>query len=192
VTSSDLHAWVDESIHLDARPSGIYVLAATIGRTGMELDGMRETLRTLVPSRQDRLHWHTESDVARGRIIDAIASMNLVQLVVARVHVDPRRQERSRRKCMERLLFELSDRNVSEVWLEGRGTALNRRDAALVEALRGSRRISSEIRVDFARPLNEPMLWVPDAVAGAVALARKAVRPDYRGMLATSLNEIEL
>ena len=191
MTGPDLHAWVDESVHLDAPDGGIYVLAAAIGHPGVELDGMRETLRALVPSRQTRLHWHTESDASRRRIIDAIASMNLVQLVVVRVHVDPRRQERSRRKCMERLLFELSDRHVREAWLEGRDAALNRRDATLVEALRGSRSISSDLRVDFARPLDEPMLWVPDSVAGAVALAHKAGRRDYRDMLAASLSEIE-
>lgn len=41
-------------------------------------------------------------------------------------------------------------------------------DARLVKALRGKRSISPSIRVEFARPKDEPMLWIPDAVAGAV------------------------
>jgi hypothetical protein len=40
-----------------------------------------------------------------------------------------------------------------------------------VEALRGKRSVSAGIRVEFARPKDEPMLWVPDAVAGAVNAA---------------------
>jgi hypothetical protein len=60
---------------------------------------------------------------------------------------------------------------VSEVWLETRHSALNERDMKLVEALRGKRSVSPGIRVGFSRPKDEPMLWVPDAVAGAVNAA---------------------
>jgi len=38
----------------------------------------------------------------------------------------------------------------------------------MVAALRGSRTVPSNIRIDFERPVAEPMLWIPDAVAGAV------------------------
>jgi hypothetical protein len=47
----------------------------------------------------------------------------------------------------------------------------NRRDWRLVDSARGEGLISRELAVDFAQPLQEAMLWLPDAVAGAVTAA---------------------
>src|SRR5699024_5314278 len=59
-------AWVDESIHLDARPDGIYVLAAAISHEDRDLDDIRRQLRGLVPGRRRRLHWHSPALRDRG------------------------------------------------------------------------------------------------------------------------------
>ena len=107
-----MHAWVDESVHLDVVPGGIYVLAATVGEAGAALDGIRGTLRSLIVGPQPRLHWHSELVSTRTRIVATIAELPLEHLVVVREGVDPKRQERARRKCLERLLFELSEGGV--------------------------------------------------------------------------------
>src|SRR5690625_6260975 len=60
--------WVDESIHVDARPGGIYVLAAAISHEHLNLDEIRHHLRGLVPGRRRRLHWHAEDDRTRSQI----------------------------------------------------------------------------------------------------------------------------
>ena len=187
----DLHAWVDESVHLDAAPSGLYILAAAIGAAGVSLNPVRDVLRALVVGPHPRLHWRDELESTRAETVDAIAELGLTHVVVVRADVDPKRQERARRKCLERLLFELSSRRVGRVWLEARTPTLNRRDIKLVDAVR-STGILADLSVDFARPLEEPLLWVPDAVAGAVASTRKKSRADYRERLAHVLEEIEL
>src|SRR5699024_2754930 len=76
------------------------------------------------------------------------------------------KQDRARRKCLDRLLFELDQRDVIGLWLESRQAVLNRRDQETVEAARGSRIITRKLNVKHAQPVDEPMLWLPDAVAG--------------------------
>jgi hypothetical protein len=66
------------------------------------------------------------------------------------------------------------------------------RDLRLVKALRGKRSISSSIRVEFARPKDEPMLWIPDAVAGAVNGARSGAASVLDDMGQVDVIEIEL
>ena len=73
---------------------------------------------------------------------------------------------------MERLLYELDQTGVRKVFLESRDDALNKRDIRLVDVLRIRGSISGAITVSFALPRHEPMLWAPDAVAGAVSSAR--------------------
>ncbi|WP_329004216.1 hypothetical protein OHA18_12520 [Kribbella sp. NBC_00709] len=48
---------------------------------------------------------------------------------------------------------------------------LQRELAGLVDSARRKRLISHELQVRFARPAREPMLWLPDAVAGATSAA---------------------
>jgi hypothetical protein len=81
--------------------------------------------------------------------------------------MDKTKQERARRCCLERLLHELGLLAVSQVWLESRSAKPDRRDLKRVDSGRRRRLIPSELQVDFARPKVEPMLWLPDAVAGA-------------------------
>jgi hypothetical protein len=178
--SRDRHAWVDESVSVEADAPGFYVLAAALGDPGAA-EAMRATLRLLVPGPRRRLHWHSEDDATRREVIERIADLDVTHLVVVRQVADTGRQERARRKCLERLLFELDQREVARAWLESRGTAADRRDLAMVEASRGSTAVSAELRVGFARPLGEPMLWIPDVVAGVVRHARRT--GDHRVLL---------
>ncbi len=168
------HAWVDESIHTpdESTPSGLYVMAAAIGYPSTA-EATREVLRSLVPKRQVRLHWRDDAPM-HGKVIDAIAASQVANVVVVGSPLDPRNQERARRKCLERLLWELCKTwDASTVWLESRTASLNRKDMRLVDALRGQRALSARIRVEIELPSQEPMLWVADAIAGCVAAARK-------------------
>lgn len=71
---------------------------------------------------------------------------------------------------MERLLHELRLLAVTHVWLETRTASLNGHDRRMLDALRGRHVIPGALMVDFAQPDQEPMLWLPDAVAGAVGM----------------------
>lgn len=41
----------------------------------------------------------------------------------------------------------------------------------MVEAMRGAHALSNGLRVVFAKPLDDPLLWIPDAVAGMTLAA---------------------
>lgn len=166
-----LHAWVDESI-VTGTIEGYYVLAATVAEPGL-CEPVREQVRRLLVGRSQRLHWRDEPQRRRRLIARTVASLDPTHTVVVGAPVDPRRQERARRLCMERLLYELGALRVRHVWLETRTESLNRRDLELVAALRSKGALVDTTVVDFALPTDEPMLWLPDAVAGAVTSHRR-------------------
>lgn len=166
-------AWVDESVHFGPAGAGFYVLAAAVGHP-VAVEPTRAALRGLVPRPRRRLHWHGEDDATRRRMVALVARLDLVHVAVVQEVPDPRKQERGRRKCLGRLLFELDQLEVGRVVMESRNDALDRRDLRMVRALRGSLAVSMDLRVEFASPLEEPMLWLPDAVAGVVREARWA------------------
>lgn len=188
-----LHAWVDESIHSPASeaPEGMYVLAATVADPSA-CDPTREALRNLVRKGATRLHWRDESEEMRRDITAAIASCDLISTVVIGTRLDQARQERARRKCMQRLLHELQQLAVTQVWLESRTQTLNRKDLKLVDALRAEGTMARALRVDFGLPSVEPMLWVPDAIAGAVSAARKGVEVTHRNKLGGMVTEYDI
>lgn len=120
---------------------------------------------------QTKLHWRGESNRRRRRIVRDIAQADIAHLAVVRTGRDGERAERSRRKCLERLLHELGRRGIQTVVLESRGRADDMRDVSMVDALRAQRRVSARVRVAQAVGRNEPLLWVADAVCGALSSA---------------------
>lgn len=174
-----LHAWVDESVHTDV---GLYVLASAVAET-TACEAHRDALRPLARASRGRTHWKFEDDKDKTRIVQTLSGLDLSHLVAVASPIDPRRQERARRKCLERLMPQLTVAGVTQVWFESRTRRDNQRDIKMVDALRSRGFIDQSIRIDFAYPLNEPMLWIPDAVAGAVSAARKGRDRTYRDAL---------
>ena len=117
--------------------------------------------------------------------------MDLAAVVVVGVPMANRRQERARRICMETLLPTLEQEyGVSQVFLEARTQSLIRKDHEQVANLVGKKLITSTLRVDNARPLEEPMLWVPDAVAGAVGADRLG-NPEWLDIIRHTVTRID-
>jgi hypothetical protein len=165
----------------DRRP-GVYTLAAVVADSA-NCDDIRDRLRALTLSRGGRLHWVDESSKRRDVIAAAIADIDLAAIVTIGSPMDKTKQERARRCCLERLLYELGLLEVSQVWLESRSATPDRRDLKLVDSARDKGMIPTDLKVDFARPRMESMLWLPDAVAGAVTAANLG---EPRWMLAMS------
>lgn len=187
-----LHAWVDESIQMPrpGRP-GRYLLAATIADPE-SCGTLRDSLRDLVGTRGGRLHWYHESPAHRRKIASTIGAQDVAHTVVVASPIDLRRQERARRQCIERLLYSLEATGVTRVWFEKRTEILNRRDRAMVDALRGKNVISADLRVEFIDPADEPMVWIPDAVAGIVGRERNGIDIDLRLVLGSGIDILEI
>jgi hypothetical protein len=187
-----LHAWVDESMQMPGpERDGLYLLAAAVASPAT-CDPMRESLRELILKGAQRLHWRDESAPRRAKIASAIADHDLVHVVVVGAPIDTKRQERARRQCLERLVFELGILDVSQVWLESRTQSLNDRDRRMFAALHAKHAMPAELHIDFASPAEEPMLWVADAVAGAVGQARRGIGLDVREALGQGIDEIDI
>lgn len=129
---------------------------------------VRDGLRGLLLKGQDRLHWRDENQVRRVRIAAAVADLSIQSLVVVGARVVAARQERTRRQVLSRLLWELDRRQVEQLLLESRRAERDRHDVKAVGGFRNQQVLSRRLRVAHGQPLQEPLLWLPDAVAGAV------------------------
>jgi hypothetical protein len=166
-----LSAWIDESIIVRKDHPGAYTLASVI-TDPVDVDDLRFALRALREKRLVRLHWSAESAKRRDLIAHAIAEFDIAAIVALGTPVHRPKLERARRCCLECLLYELEGFGVTQAWFESRTKADDRRDRSLVDSARDKKLISHKLTVDFAQPLQEPMLWLPDAVAGAVTAAQ--------------------
>ncbi len=183
------HAWVDESVRIQPA-GGFYILAAIIADpSGCE--PTRDAMRALLVRKRGRLHWRDENADRRRKIAEAVGAADVACLVVVGIHVDGARQERARRLCFEQLLHRLNTLDVSCVWMESRTQSLNRKDLKMVEHMRGARIVSPKIRVGFALPRDEPMLWAADAVAGA-ANAKQDGNHQWFEVLAHLTEQVDL
>ena len=163
----ELHAWVDESM----RPKGIdermYLLGAVVADPTC-CDPARDALKKALPKGARKLHWTDMENREKRKVTEMVTEFDMAHMVVIGTPLDHRKQEHARAKCMERLLWELGEIEVTRVFLEQRTQSLNERDMKLVRHLRGKKSIPSFLRVDIERPSTEPMLWVPDQVLGAL------------------------
>lgn len=161
-----MRAFLDESVLLDA-DHGTYVVAAAVVDVAQIDDARRAVV--LAAGARRRWHWHGEGARERVTIASAIGSLG-VQCVAATAPVERTRQERARRTALGLLLPALERRGVTVAVLESRQVRQDRRDIEAVDAFRSQRRLTDRLRIEHARPTDEPLLWLPDAVAGAVVL----------------------
>jgi hypothetical protein len=156
-------AYVDESMRGSA--GGLYLVAAAV-IVDAELDfARRQALGVLLP-RQHRFHWRNESEPQRDLMLKAIASLEYRALVYA-CHPAPRRQERARALCLEKMLWDFRDEGVDMVVFESREAHNDKKDAKNIAHAQRAGRAPDDFRYSFMRPQGEPLLWIADAIAGA-------------------------
>ncbi|RVX43012.1 hypothetical protein EDD27_5679 [Nonomuraea polychroma] len=151
---------------------GLYLMAAVLVAPH-QADRYRAELRALLLRGQLRLHWRDENDKRRAQLIEAVTALRPLGVIVAGTGLDSRRQERARRKCMECLLWELGNHHVDDVVFERRHSELDQRDHEMVVILKGRHAIPPRLRLSWHHPEAEPLLWLPDIVAGAKSLAER-------------------
>lgn len=183
-------AFVDESMRLTLDDQGAYLMAAVVVEVA-RCEEIRQVLRSLLYKRQERLHWRDEEAPRRTKIAEALGGLDVAATVVIGTPLAKKKQERARRKCLETLLPHLEQMGVTQVVMEQRTPTLVAKDQRMVVAIRGKQLIGSGLRVDTARPKEEPMLWLPDAVAGALGAARDAGQPEYLALIG-SVEQIEV
>ncbi|MCD0443745.1 hypothetical protein LO763_08935 [Glycomyces sp. A-F 0318] len=184
------HAYVDESEHLRDGDAHTYILAAALVADD-ECEEVRHQVRALHRSGEPKLHWFRLTDSMRERMAKSVAALPALHIVVVRVTEHCRDSERARRKTFARLLYELETRGIDRVTAESRQRKQNDRDVAFVRGLRSSQQIGIDVRLEHVSGPAEPLLWVPDIVAGAIL---SATRGDdrYRETLTSVLDLVTL
>ena len=171
-------AYVDESLRLTGE--GLYVLAAVVVPDPRAPE-VRAALRAAVPPGLRRYHWRRESEASRAAIVEVVRSLR-VSAVVVTAPVGRTRQERARRRCLRRLVWELAQRDVRRAVLESRDHADAADRALLAFALRAGWG-PPDFEYRFGLPTDEPLLWLADIVAGAVGHAMVECDQRYLGPL---------
>lgn len=121
------------------------------------------------------MHWRSDTKKRHVQVVSAVAALGVLEhVVVVRScgSTAGEKIERRRRKVLERLFYELTSRGVGHVIVESRGPADDRRDADLLDYLRRGQLLPASVHLDHCPGPLDPLLWVPDAVCGAVAEAR--------------------
>lgn len=171
-------AWGDESGSHAVLDPGVYLMAAAIGERA-SVEALRTAMLGLkLRSSGSKLHWVDESSRRRGEIAEVIAGLPVDGFVVVRRGPDSDRSERRRRKCLEHLLASLAELGCVELVLESRGRVDDQRDRAVLDNMRRRRMLPNHIHVSHEVGPAEPVLWIADALCGAVSQDRVG-QPQY-------------
>ncbi|MFN8025030.1 MAG: hypothetical protein U0W40_01350 [Acidimicrobiia bacterium] len=101
----------------------------------------------------------------RGEMIDCLAELPIAVLVAIHHPVVAKRQEHARRACLGLLVSDMVRHGVSDVVIESRGPQ-DRHDDETFELIFGKSTPPEAILYSFATK-EEPLLWLPDSIAGA-------------------------
>ncbi|MET3636996.1 DUF3800 domain-containing protein [Curtobacterium oceanosedimentum] len=167
-------AYVDESEPGGGLAHTVYVMAAVLVADD-RTDELRAAVRMTTPERMRKLHWYEALLSQRLTWIGLLA--HAISVVVVRYGGAPARAERRRRRCIERLIWELEQRDVPSVVIESRGRARDAGDVSMLESLR-DRGVGRSVRYEHVRGVDEPLLALADIACGAHARGLLPTRSD--------------
>ena len=142
-----------------------YMLGATVVKG--DCSRALSALAKLKPPTAAKLHWRDMGYRAQRKSLEIISELELTCTVAIARPLDGKRQERARRKCLERLITTLEEAGGRSLILETRDDALDRRDIDFVKNAKASMRIGS-LSVAHADATSYPQLWIPDQLIGAM------------------------
>jgi hypothetical protein len=147
------HGFLDES-----RRGTTYLIAVTLVRS-RDLDSMRSVMRGLAKPGQRRVHFNIEGDRRRK---DVLARINALGV---RAHLWTCKHNNdavARAACLFDMIPHLTDLKVSRLVLE----SCQHQDAADRRVLAaGVRKFGGSFTYEHLRPVEDPLLWISDAIA---------------------------
>lgn len=180
-----LRAYLDESASHRSSDPHTYLLAASIC-SDEHLEAVRAGIGSLLLKGHRKLHWRDESEARRALVASAVSDLPLEHVVVVRTGISGEKDERRRRLCLQQMMFELENLEVRTATFESRGRADDRRDRQMVDVLRARRVVGGQLRIEHEKGPLEPLLWLPDAICGAVT-AQRAGNETYVKLIASKV-----
>jgi len=162
-----VRAFVDESFRARSDGTGVYLFAAVTVAPEQE-EEIRDRLRRALPGRMERFHWREDRDPVRERGLAVMRAAELVGLSVYRLDVPRTASERARQHAMWNLVEIMRSRDVHDLVFEARERSQNKKDERTLHSISRARVSANVFRYAFARPLEEPLLWLADYLAGAI------------------------
>jgi hypothetical protein len=153
-----VHAFVDENT-----VRGIMVAAAIADP--QSLAHARKVLTELRLKGQERLHFKSERDSRRREICSALVKLDVRVHVYNAATLTPKQ---GRPRCLEMLVADLAQLSASRLVLEQDDSTMKADRRVLYEAV-GKHGIREHLTYHHLRAKQEPMLWIPDAVAWCLA-----------------------
>jgi hypothetical protein len=178
-------AFVDESVR--ARSGRLLYVVAAAAVLQADLDQARDEFRKLLLPRQSYLHWNSEKATRRVALLDHVSDLAAMALTYGYYPAGARHQERARAACLTALVGDLKVEGISELVIETRSEALDRRDRQTLLDARHAGIGADSLTYRHVGKLEEPLLWAADAIAGAVALHLTGEDSRYFEQLQASL-----
>ncbi|MGL3151665.1 hypothetical protein ACSS7Z_15055 [Microbacterium sp. A82] len=178
-------AFIDESSAARGDELQEYMIAAVLIPAD-RCDAVREALRPLLLPGQIKLHWTDESESRRRVIIQRLCELETVNVVVTHVSRRQRKTERFRRKCLEDLYYEMVGMKIYDLTLESRGRHQDSSDRGHIVALQGQG-LEQRVRIKHLRGGDEPLLWIADAILGAINSTHLGIEEHLEALSSTFL-----
>jgi hypothetical protein len=158
--------YIDESLRAQV---ALYVVAACLVAPP-DVKEIADELRRVPAGRAHRFHWRNESEAVRRRMLDTICELGLPTYAALYRADHPNWGRRGRVQAIKRLLWEFRayGPEVHELVIESRGRYGDAEDRKVIGRAQRSGHASQQLIYQFESARN-PLLWVPDAIAGAVA-----------------------
>lgn len=148
-------------------PAGLFYVVTAAVVLADEAEAKAVLACVLPGGRARPFHWHREGTAARQAMLQAVGELGVVSHVCVHYPTGRRRQEEARANCLGRLTQELIAEGVDELRIERRSGRQDARDqATILDAFRTLGRPGAFTYGWW--PKTEPLLWVADAICGAI------------------------
>jgi hypothetical protein len=167
-------------VFVDESKNRKYTLVAAVIEP-RKLATMRQALRALVLPGQRRLHFTHESDARRRAVLSRLVELE----VAAHVFQSGLARERdAREECLGELVAFAVREGHRRIVLE-RDASIEKSDRRILFRELRARGAGDGFQYEFEGPIDEPLLWIPDAVAWSFVKGgdwRRRIAPIVQGV----------
>ncbi|WP_157099847.1 hypothetical protein [Microbispora sp. ATCC PTA-5024] len=181
--TSGVAGYIDESIHDNA---GLYLIAVVFAHPELGQRVNRE-LAAVVPTAA-RPHWHAEDHPTRRLLAAAVSALPVKAVAYGCAFDSPAHKEAARARALRWLAVELVP-GVRRLVLDRRQ---ERQDETDRRVLRGMAGRPPRFGVEHSSSMKEPLLWLPDVVAGAAAAHVLGRTAEYTSALGAVLRGVQV
>lgn len=160
-----MRVFVDESVHTAVGVCAVAAVAVDDARAA----SARADLRSLLPPGAARLHWNNDSPQLRASTVGLVAQYGEQCRVYLGYFDSDKRQDAARERCIAHMYDDLGNSPpFEELVLDKRSPAQDTRDTVIMSGECRRLQLAHPPTFRHDGTLTEELLWLADALAGAV------------------------